>query len=161
MTLIVMGVSGSGKSTIGEILAGRLGLPYFEADTFHPKANIQKMSEGIPLNDDDRRPWLEIIRNKIKEVQIDKGGAVFSCSALKESYRRFLEEELPFPVQWIYLKGSFDTILKRMSSRESHFFKAEMLESQFADLEEPENALTVEIDKTADEILDLIISRLA
>ncbi len=146
MIIMVMGVSGCGKTTLGKRAAESLGIPYFEADEFHPEENIRKMSSGIPLNDDDRWPWLALIRDKVKEYQ-DKGrSAVFSCSALKESYRFFLGEGLLEPMKWVYLKGDFDTIFNRLEQRTGHYQKAGMLESQFADLEEPDYGLTLNIE---------------
>ena len=146
-----MGVSGCGKTTLGELLGKEMGWEYFEADGFHPEENIKKMSSGISLTDDDRWPWLEIIRNRIKEIQNAGDSAVFSCSALKESYRSFLVEGLDKSVEWVYLKGSYETIHNRMSGRKGHYFKAEMLKSQFADLEEPAYGEIMDIEVPLEE----------
>ncbi len=155
-----MGVSGCGKTTLGELLAGALDVRYYEADSFHPRANIEKMSSGTPLDDDDRWPWLDIIRKEAAACQNQGVSAVFSCSALKESYRTFIEDglsELPF---WVYLKGDFETIHQRMLQRKNHFQKADMLKSQFRDLEEPGSALTLDIALSLEEKVRLIRSEL-
>ena len=159
MIVIIMGVSGCGKTTLGEKSAEKLGWPYLEADSFHPEANIQKMSSGHPLNDDDRWPWLAAIRERIGEFQRSGESAVFTCSALKESYRRFLGEGLSEPVEWVYLRGTYETIHERMASRKNHYFKADMLKSQFADLEEPEYGLILDIDKPLEEKIQLLVDR--
>ncbi|MDC7239358.1 MAG: gluconokinase [Spirochaetales bacterium] len=151
MIIIIMGVSGCGKTTLGELLSKDLKVEYFEADSFHPQANIDKMSRGIPLEDEDRWPWLDIIRKKASECQQRGEDAVFSCSALKESYRSFIEEELAEKPVWVYLKGDFDTIHQRMLQRKNHFQKADMLRSQFRDLEEPASALDVDINMPLDD----------
>jgi carbohydrate kinase (thermoresistant glucokinase family) len=159
MIIMIMGVSGCGKTTLGEKSAEGLGLPYLEADSFHPQANIDKMSSGQPLNDDDRWPWLEAIRDKIKAFQAAGESAVFTCSALKESYRTFLGEGLSEPIEWVYLKGSFETIHDRMSKRSDHYFKADMLKSQFAALEEPDYGLILDIDLPLEEKIDTLVKK--
>ncbi len=160
--ILVMGVAGSGKTTIGALLAGRLGCTYAEADDFHPKANIEKMAAGHPLTDADRWPWLEAIARWIDERRASGTSAVVSCSALKRSYRDMLAEGRP-EVEIVYLKGDRDLILRRLTARHGHFMKAEMLDSQFADLEEPgpnEHALVVPIDGTPDQVVGQIMARL-
>lgn len=157
--LLVMGVSGSGKTTIGALLAGRLGWTYAEADDFHPPANLEKMHAGIPLTDEDRRPWLEAIAAWI-DGQESPG--VVTCSALKRRYRDTLRKD-PERVRLIYLEGSRELIGRRMAARHGHFFPRELLDSQFGDLEPPqpdENALAVSIDQTPGEVVDEIIDRL-
>ncbi|MDC7233186.1 MAG: gluconokinase [Spirochaetales bacterium] len=151
MIAVIMGVSGCGKTTLGERCAGALGIKYYEADGFHPEVNIQKMSSGIPLNDEDRWPWLQLIRDEIISCQSQGRSAVFSCSALKESYRRFLSENLAEEIIWVYLKGSFDTIFSRLEARQGHYQKADMLKSQFADLEEPDYGIIIDIDTPLEE----------
>lgn len=151
MIAIIMGVSGCGKTTLGEKSAHELGIDYFEADGFHPEENIKKMSSGIPLDDDDRWPWLQLIRDKIIACQNAGESAVFSCSALKESYRRFLGEGLAEPLEWVYLRGSFDTIHGRLESRKGHYQKSNMLQSQFDALEEPDYGLVLDIEMPLDE----------
>ncbi|MBN2626312.1 MAG: gluconokinase [Spirochaetales bacterium] len=158
MVIMIMGVSGCGKTTLGERSAQRLGLPYYEADGFHPRENIEKMSNGIPLTDEDRWPWLAAIRDSIKQIQGRGDSAVLTCSALKESYRRFLEEGLAEPLKWVYLKGSFETIHDRMASRKDHYFKADMLKSQFAALEEPDYGLILDIERPLEEKIEEVIS---
>jgi carbohydrate kinase (thermoresistant glucokinase family) len=158
MVIMIMGVSGCGKTTLGERSARRLGLPYYEADGFHPRENIQKMSNGIPLTDEDRWPWLGAIRDSIKDIQEKGESAVFTCSALKESYRRFLEEGLAEPLKWVYLKGSFETIHGRMASRQDHYFKADMLKSQFAALEEPDYGLILDIERPLEDKIEEVVS---
>jgi gluconokinase len=152
-----MGVSGCGKTTLGEKTAEGLGVEYFEADSFHPEANIQKMSSGIPLTDDDRWPWLHLIREKVGQYQSQDKSAVFSCSALKESYRQFLGQGLSEPIEWVYLQGRFEVIEKRMSNRKGHYFKVDMLRSQFADLEEPEYGLTLNIEDPLEEKIQTLV----
>ena len=159
MVIVIMGVSGCGKTTLGEKTAQGLGVPYLEADSFHPQANIDKMSSGQPLNDEDRWPWLSLIRDRIKEFQGSDETAVFTCSALKESYRKYLGEELSEPIKWVYLKGSFETIHGRMSGRANHYFKADMLKSQFADLEEPGYGVILDIEIPLQEKIDTLIKK--
>jgi gluconokinase len=160
--IIVMGVSGSGKTTVGAMLAGRLHWVYAEADDFHPIANIEKMSAGHPLTDEDRRPWLAAIRAWIdKQIEAGQPGVV-TCSALKRAYRDQLGEGRP-EVRIVYLHGSRDLIAARMASRHGHFFHAEMLDSQFRDLEEPtpdEHVLIVPITGTPEEIVEEILADL-
>ena len=150
--LLVMGVSGSGKSTLAKALAQSLSLPYLDADDFHPPANIKKMSGGRPLNDKDRQPWLEGLAFELLKRQ--DTGVVLACSALKEKYRRTLAEYSP--MQTIYLKGSYDYILQRMQGRKDHFMPIDLLQSQFRTLEEPENALQVEVEWDLDQALQNI-----
>ena len=109
-----MGVSGSGKSTIGELLAQKLNIPFFDTDDFHPKENVEKMKAGNPLNDKDRAPWLDNL-NQLAKKELAKKGAVITCSALKEKYRVRLEEGLPNSPEWIFLNGDFEMILQRMN----------------------------------------------
>ena len=156
--IIIMGVSGSGKSTIGAGLAKALDIPFYDADDFHPPANIEKMSKGIPLNDDDRLPWLKELARSI-QLWEKENGAVLACSALKESYRELLNENSG-QVEWIYLIGSFDLILNRMQQRTDHFMGAEMLQSQFDTLEVPNYGLQINIDQAPQQILETIIRKM-
>ena len=149
MVFVAMGVSGCGKSTIGEALADLLNFPFHDGDDFHPKANIDKMSSGQALNDEDRQPWLDILAVNIQLWNRGEG-AVLACSALKEKYRETLSKF--GEVTFVYLKGSREVILERMKQRD-HFMKPEMLDSQFATLEEPQEALTVDISQSTDEII--------
>ncbi|MEQ8715687.1 MAG: gluconokinase [Cyclobacteriaceae bacterium] len=141
--VFVMGVSGSGKSVIGNQLAQELGLPFVDADDHHPEANIKKMAQGIPLNDNDRIPWLNRL-NQLAKVKYTQG-CVIACSALKEDYRLRLMYSIESRTIWIYLKGSYDQIFERMNKRVDHFMGANMLQSQFDTLEEPANAITISI----------------
>ena len=158
MLILVMGVSGSGKTIIGSKLAHALNFAFADADSFHPPENIKKMSLGIPLTDEDRRPWLEAIRKAFCDWQAAGKRAVVACSALKEQYRECLTQDCG--VRIVYLKGDFDLIHGRLASRQGHFMKPEMLASQFADLEEPANAIVVDVSGTPDEIVAAIRDRL-
>jgi gluconokinase len=153
---IVMGVSGCGKTSIGKALADQIGWDFYDADDFHPPANIAKMASGIPLNDADRAPWLAALHDLIETCLKEKRPGVLACSALKERYRQTLLSGNP-GVQIVYLKGSYDLIWSRMQARAGHYMKPEMLQSQFATLEEPANALVVDIDLTVDEIVNNIV----
>ena len=149
--LIVMGVSGSGKTTIGQWLSARLGCPFLDADDFHPPGNVRKMAVGDALTDEDRWPWLEILAGKIRQHIHDKQPMVMACSALKQVYRRVLRVDSAC-VRFVYLKGDYDTILRRMHMRQSHFMKASLLKSQFEVLEEPSRATVVNIEASPGEI---------
>ncbi|MCL5269291.1 MAG: gluconokinase [bacterium] len=158
MIFIVMGVSGCGKTTVGRLLAEALGLPFYDADHFHPPENVAKMSRGIALDEADRLPWLERLAGKMADWEAT-GGAVLACSALKEHYRRRLGLGQPH-VRFIYLKGSRDLILARMRARRDHYMPASLLDSQFAALEEPAGVLTVSIDASPERIAQDILDRL-
>lgn len=150
--ILLMGVAGSGKTTIGRQLAGKLGWPYFEADDFHSAANKEKMGHGIPLNDADRAPWLAAIRQQIDQCIAQQESAVFTCSALKEKYRRTLMENAP-SVKLVYLSGTPALLQARLSGREAHYMRANMLESQLAALEVPTHALKIDIDQLPENIV--------
>ncbi|MDJ0661328.1 MAG: gluconokinase [Crocosphaera sp.] len=155
---LIMGVSGSGKTTIGKALSQQLGYAFYDADDFHPPQNIAKMSQGIPLNDSDRLPWLLAIKSVINEHQQLEKDAIITCSALKQSYRDLLAENTT-DMSVIYLKGSYETIFKRLQQRSEHFMKENMLLSQFQTLEEPENAVIIDINLTVSEIVKEIINQ--
>lgn len=160
--LVLMGVAGSGKTTIGAILAGRLGWRYAEADDFHPQGNLDKMAAGQPLTDEDRWPWLRAIAAWIDERSAAGEPGIVSCSALKRAYRDLLREGRP-GARVVFLHGSYELIRRRLLARHGHFMRVGMLDSQFADLEEPgpdEDALLVEIAGSPAEIADEIIRRL-
>ena len=159
MFLIVMGVSGCGKSTIGRLLAERLHWPFYDGDDFHPPANVAKMSQGIPLDDADRAGWLDALADLIRSTLQEGESGVLACSALKQRYREQLNVD-PAQVRFIYLKGSYELIKMRMQARPGHYMKPGMLDSQFAALEEPLDAITVEIDPSAEEIVDEVIRQL-
>ena len=152
-----MGVSGSGKSSVGELLANRAGYDFLDGDSFHPSANVEKMSQGTPLTDADRAPWLAILRQKIEESLAAGRGVVLACSALKARYREVLAGSTPNQVRFVHLKGSFELIQSRMTSRADHFMKSGMLRSQFEALEEPLDALVMDISDKPHEIVDAIL----
>lgn len=156
MIVILMGVSGSGKTTIGRILSERLGWPLLDADEFHSAASIEKMSCGIPLQDSDRWPWLERMNAALREREARAESVLLACSALKRVYRDRLANGLA-QLRWVYLKGGFELIRQRLEARKGHYMKTGLLESQFAALEEPEDAFTVEIDDTPSSIADSIL----
>ena len=160
--LLVMGVSGSGKSTVGAMLAGRLRWAYAEADDFHPAANVTKMHAGVQLTDDDRWPWLSAIAEWMDTQAAAGQPAVVTCSALKRRYRDFLRAGRPY-IQLIYLDGDRDLIARRMAARQGHFFPARLLDTQFSELEPPrpgEHALTVAAAATPGQIVDEILRKL-
>ncbi len=160
--LVVMGVSGSGKTTIGEKLAQRLGWSYEDGDKFHPLSNVAKMSAGQPLTDEDRWPWLQAIANEIDRVCEARGHAVIACSALKRAYRDILAHGRK-DVRVIYLQGTQDLIAGRLALRKGHFMPPGLLASQFKALEPPdasENPVTVSIDAPVETIVDDIVRQL-
>jgi gluconokinase len=160
--VLVTGVSGSGKTTVGAMLAGRLGWQYAEADDFHPRSNVEKMAAGQPLTDADRRPWLEAIGRWIDERRAAHQPAVVTSSGLKRAYRDILREGRP-EVSAVFLDGSPELIKSRMVARHGHFFTASMLDSQFADLEPPqpdEGVFTVSVRGTPAEVVDAILTGL-
>ena len=144
MVLLIMGVSGSGKTTVGSLVARTLNVPFLDADDLHSPANIIKMKKGIPLSDTDREPWLIRIAEKICQMA-RSGGGVVACSALKEAYRKILFEGLFEKPLVVYLKGDRSILEKRMAGRKDHFMPAALLQSQLNTLEEPENAMTLDI----------------
>jgi len=150
--VILMGVAGSGKTTIGEKLAAALGWPFRDADEFHSAANIAKMTAGLPLNDADRTPWLASIRAYLEETLAQRRCAVITCSALRERYRQALAGGLT-GVAFVHLVGSYDLIRRRLGERAGHFMKADLLESQFATLEAPQNALTIDVAQSPEVIV--------
>lgn len=153
---IIMGVSGCGKSAVGKALAQRLGWRFFDADDYHPASNIKKMANGIPLTDEDRLPWLNALHALISTALKEDHPGVLACSALKEKYRQILLAGSA-DVQVVYLKGSYDLIWSRMSARADHYMQPAMLRSQFDILEEPGDALVMDIDQSIEEIVDLIL----
>jgi gluconokinase len=159
MIIMLMGVSGSGKTTIGQQLAEALGWPFYDGDQFHPQANIAKMQQGIPLTDADRWPWLHTLRAQIATWIHQGVSAVLACSALKQGYREYLlidEAE----VKLVYLKGDYDLIRARLAQRHGHFMPPALLASQFAALEEPERAVVVDIAHPPETIVALIRQQL-
>lgn len=158
MIVVVMGVTGAGKTTIGSLLASRLGWEFADADDFHSAANKEKMRQGIPLTDADRLPWLAALRGKIAEWVTARKNAVLACSALKQAYREMLGTGPEIKI--VYLKGSHDLIYGRLRVRHGHFADEHILASQFADLEEPRDAIVVDISPPPKEIVAEIWRRL-
>jgi gluconokinase len=151
MIVIVMGVTGAGKTTIGQLLAQQLNWQFADADDFHPAANVEKMRHGIALTDDDRRPWLESLHAAIAKWIGEGKNVVLACSALKRAYRDELEAGPE--VRFVYLKGSAALIAQRLRARHGHFAGEQILAGQFADLEEPQDAVTVEIGPAPQQIV--------
>jgi gluconokinase len=158
MIVVLMGVTGSGKTTVGRMLAAELGWNYYDADDFHSPANIEKMKRGVPLDDADRQPWLEVLRDLIRSLLERGENGVLACSALKRGYRDYLliDEQ----VRLIYLRGNYELIKKRLSDRGVHFMNPQLLESQFEILEEPEGPLTIDVSLPAAEIVKSIRDQL-
>ena len=156
---IIMGVSGSGKTTVGKALASKLGWDFYDADDFHPPENISKMENGVPLTDADRAPWLAALHHLIESCLKRNRPGVLACSALKESYRKELMAGTE-DVQLVYLKGSYELIWSRMAARTDHYMKPEMLKSQFDALEEPVDALAVDVSPSVDEIVQEILHQM-
>jgi gluconokinase len=159
--VIVFGVSGAGKTTLGKLLAEELGWRFYEADDFHSPANIDKMRRAIPLNDEDRWPWLENLRELIGRSLEARESAVLACSALKRAYRQRLR--VSEEVKFVFLRGDYEFIAKQLRHRRGHFMNPELLRSQFADLEEPkpdEDALTIELGRSREELVEEIKARL-
>jgi gluconokinase len=159
--VIIYGVSGAGKTTIGRLLARQLGWHFIEADDFHPAANIEKMRSGRPLTDEDRWPWLERLRKQIKRSLAARENAVLACSALKRAYRERLH--VSGEVKFMFLRGDYALIEEQLSQRRGHFMNPALLRSQFADLEEPktdEDVLTIELGGTPRELVEEIKTKL-
>ena len=156
MFWIVMGVSGTGKSTIGKLLSDRTGWGFYDADDFHPPSNIAKMNHGIPLTDSDRVPWLLKLQQLIVKIS-DKGQhGILACSALKSQYRQILQNDRS-DVIFIYLRGNYDCIQSRIQQRTGHFMSSSLLRSQFDTLEEPQNALTIDVSDPPEAIVEEIL----
>jgi len=157
--IIVMGVSGSGKTTVGIRLARRIGWDYIESDDYHSEQDVRKMSGGIPLTDEDRQPWLEKLHDLLIWFHEKNRPVVMACSALKQNYRLQLVDGMEDASVFIYLKGSYDLIWSRMQER-MHFMQADMLQSQFDALEEPTDGITIQIGQSPGEIVNEIMRRL-
>ncbi len=157
LPLVIMGVSGSGKSTIAAQLAGRLGLPYVDGDDLHPQANVDKMHAIVPLTDEDRWPWLDRVAAVLTETTAAKGGVVLACSALRRIYRDRLRAGTDGAVRFAFLDVSFDVIEARLAKRVHHFMPRQLLDSQFRTLERPgldeTDVMTIPSDRPADEVL--------
>lgn len=160
-TLILMGVCGCGKTLIGEMLAKKLGGVFEDADDFHPTPNKAKMTAGVPLDDDDRWPWLSILRERIVEMRVKTPYYLLACSALKQVYRDILRGEDGRDVlEFVHLKGSRQLIGSRMAKRKGHYMPTSLIDSQFAILEEPRDAITVDVSGTPGEITAEVLQRL-
>lgn len=159
MFVVVMGVSGCGKTTIGKALAAKMGCQFYDGDDFHPPANVAKMAAGIPLTDEDRNDWLAALAALISDGLAGGRSGVIACSALKEKYREILRVD-PLEVKFVYLRGSYEMILQRMQSRKGHYMKPAMLKSQFDALEEPEDELVMDITLKPVEIVRRIFAQL-
>jgi gluconokinase len=158
MIVIVMGVAGSGKTTVGRLLAESANFDFLDADTLHSPANVAKMTAGTPLTDSDRSPWLSAIRDRIIDAATRQRNLVVACSALKEAYRSFLAQGSP--VIWTYLKGRPDVFRDRLQRRTGHFMRPELLNSQFDALEEPTDAIVVDAVQQPQAIADQIVAEL-
>jgi len=149
-----MGVSGCGKSTVGALLAQRLGVEFLDADEFHPPENVAKMAAGVPLSDEDRRPWLERLNAELRK----RKDAVLACSALKERYRAILAKDVD--CRLVHLRGSIELIRSRMTQRKHRYMPASLLESQFATLEAPAHAIEVDIARSPEHCVETVVAAL-
>jgi gluconokinase len=159
MIIVVMGVAGSGKTTVGMLLARRLAWPFYDADDLHPAANRDKMRRGIALTDEDRHPWLDAVRDLIERCVAGKRDAIVACSALKQSYRDLIVVD-PAVVRLVYLEGSRSVITERLVHRRGHFFNRALLQSQFEVLEAPGDAIVEDVTTSPDLIVASVIARL-
>jgi gluconokinase len=157
--ILLIGPAGSGKTTVGELLAAQLGWKFADGDSFHAAANIEKMSRGVPLSDDDRQPWLNSLRDEMLQWEAQRQNVVLACSALKRRYRELLR--ISAGVKIVYLKGTYELLLARLLSRKGHYAGEQLLASQFTDLEEPADALTIDASRSPEEIVAEIRKQLA
>ncbi len=160
MIILLMGVAGAGKTTVGALLADDLGWPFYDGDAFHPAANVEKMRQNVPLTDADRLPWLTVLRRLIDDLVRQETSAVVTCSAIKQAYRDQLLDG-PGDVRLVFLKGDFALIQEWMQKRRGHYFKADLLRSQFEALEEPTSGLAIDIAQPLEVIIEQIRQTLA
>ncbi|SES10785.1 gluconokinase [Pedobacter rhizosphaerae] len=160
--VMIMGVSGSGKTAVGKALAKALHAQFLDADDFHPAANISKMSAGIPLTDDDRKPWLVAVAEEVNSASSNGETVVLACSALKKAYRILLGASITSPLKTIYLKSSFEQVRDRLEKRRGHFMPANLLKSQFDALEEPDqeeaDTITLEVNGSINDVTQSCIA---
>ena len=162
MIVVLMGVTGSGKTTIGTLLAQRTGTVFADADDYHPAANKEKMHAGIPLNDEDRQPWLEILNGVLRTWHQSGEGGVLACSALKEKYRQTLANGIPpNAINFVWLDGDKELLSERLAARHHEYMNPKLLDSQFATLEPPKDALRVVNDKAPEQVVDEILHHVA
>src|SRR5262249_26029661 len=154
--VILMGVAGSGKTAVGKGAAARLNWLFLDADDFHPAANIEKMKHGIPLNDQDRIPWLQALRDKQRRLLAEGRSVILACSALKESYRQLLSDDVA-GIRFVLLDVDQETIRQRLQHRSAHFFPKELMDSQFAALEKPKDAIIIDARKPLNEVIDRVL----
>lgn len=159
MVIYIMGVAGSGKTTIGQKLSATTGYAFYDADYFHPQENIDKMKAAQPLTDEDRWPWLDNIHSFVSK-QLQTCDIILACSALKELYRQRLSKGIETQCRWVYLNGSYQTILQRMQNRTGHYMPTTLLQSQFEALEVPENIIEIDIGMTTEKIVAEIIAQI-
>jgi len=157
MIILVMGTTGAGKTTVGKLVAAQLGWIFLDADNFHPPANIEKMKHGIPLTDGDRAPWLENIHAELVGLNSAGKNAVLACSALKQSYRDRLSSGVDLKIA--YLRGSYDQMRRHIEARHGHFAGESILAGQFTDLEEPHNALVLDVSRAPEELVAEIVAK--
>lgn len=160
MIVVVMGVSGSGKSAAGSALAQRLGWRFYDADDFHPPENVARMRAGIALTDDDREYWLAHLRDLLERADAENDSAVLACSALRRRFREELRSAAR-EVRFVYLRGSFELIEGRLRARQGHFMPPELLRSQYEALEEPEDALVIDVHDALEKVVERIVRALA
>ena len=154
--VVLMGVAGSGKSAVGKEVAARLSWLFLDADDFHPAANIAKMKQGIPLNDQDRIPWLKTLHDELEHQLAENRSVILGCSALKESYRHLLSEHIS-PLSFVLLDVDEETISQRLQQRSAHFFPKNLMQSQFAALEKPKDAIIIDARKPLSEVVEKVI----
>ena len=158
--IFITGVSGVGKSTIGNLLSKELNIPFFDGDDYHPHENRLKMSNGIPLNDNDRLGWLQTL-NKLAINELNKNSCIIVCSALKESYRNILNNTIETQSKWIFLHGKFNQIKERINKRKGHFMSSDLLKSQFDTLEKPKKSIKIDISLPPDKIVEILKKELS